>query len=89
MVAAFIASQKDPALSVYYSILIARGKSHKLALTSVARKLCNIVWAVYVLKIHTFQTFKTSFELKFLFRSIQNGFLLCCLYLILNPKNYF
>ena len=44
--AAFVASQKDPALSIYYSNLIARGKSHKLALTAVARKLCNIVWAV-------------------------------------------
>ena len=44
--AAFVASQHDPVLSVYYSNLIARGKSHKLALTAVSRKLCNIVWAV-------------------------------------------
>lgn len=44
--AALIASQRDPALSLYYSNLIARGKPPKLALTAVARKLCNIVWAV-------------------------------------------
>lgn len=44
--AAFVASRHDPALSVYYCNLISRGKSHKLALTAVSRKLCNIVWAV-------------------------------------------
>ena len=44
--AAFIASQKDPVLSVYYTNLITRGKSHRLAITAVSRKLCNIVWAV-------------------------------------------
>lgn len=44
--AAFVASQHDPVLSLYYSNLIARGKSHKLAITAVSRKLCNIVWAV-------------------------------------------
>ncbi len=44
--ASFVASQHDPVLSIYYSNLIARGKSHKLALTAVSRKLCNIVWAV-------------------------------------------
>lgn len=49
--AAFIASRRDPVLSVYYSNLIARGKSHKLALTAVSRKLCNIVWKVLSSKI--------------------------------------
>lgn len=44
--ASFVASQYDPVLSNYYSNLIARGKSHKLAITAVSRKLCNIVWAV-------------------------------------------
>jgi hypothetical protein len=37
---------RKTALSVYYANLIARGKPHKLALTAVERKLCNIVWAV-------------------------------------------
>ena len=49
--AAFVASRRDPVLSVYYSNLIARGKSHKLALTAVSRKLCNIVWKVLSSKI--------------------------------------
>lgn len=44
--AALVASRLDPVLSVYYSKLIAKGKSHKLALTAVSRKLCNIIWAV-------------------------------------------
>lgn len=49
--AAFVASQHDPVLSMYYSNLIARGKSHKLAITAVSRKLCNIVWAVLKTKV--------------------------------------
>jgi transposase len=49
--AAFVASRHDPVLSLYYSNLIARGKSPKLALTAVSRKLCNIVWKVLSSKI--------------------------------------
>ena len=44
--AAFMSLQCDPALYDYYSRLRARGKSHRLATTAVARKLCIIVWAI-------------------------------------------
>ena len=44
--AAFMSLQCDPALYDYYSKLRARGKSHRLATTAVARKLCIIVWAI-------------------------------------------
>jgi len=43
---AMIASFRDPALSLYYQSLMARGKHHKTAVTAVARKLCNIIWSV-------------------------------------------
>jgi len=45
--AANIAAFKDPALSVYYANKIAQGKHHKQAVLAVARKLCNIIWAVW------------------------------------------
>lgn len=44
--AAFMSLRSDPALYDYYSHLRARGKSHRLATTAVARKLCIIVWAI-------------------------------------------
>ena len=44
--AAFMSLRSDPALYDYYSRLRARGKSHRLATTAVARKLCIIVWAI-------------------------------------------
>ena len=44
--AAFMSLRNDPALYDYYSRLRARGKSHRLATTAVARKLCIIVWAI-------------------------------------------
>ena len=44
--AAFMSLRSDPALYDYYSRLLARGKSHRLATTAVARKLCIIVWAI-------------------------------------------
>lgn len=44
--AASVAAFSDPALSVYYQALIARGKHHKTAVAAVARKLCNIIWAI-------------------------------------------
>lgn len=44
--AAFMSLQCDPALYDYYSRLRARDKSHRLATTAVARKLCIIVWAI-------------------------------------------
>lgn len=44
--AAFMSLQCDPALYDYYSRLRARGKSHRLVTTAVARKLCIIVWAI-------------------------------------------
>jgi transposase len=49
--AAMIASFRDPALSLYYQSLISRGKHHKTAVTAVARKLCNILWAVLKTRI--------------------------------------
>jgi transposase len=45
--AAFIASNKDPALSAYYQKLRARGKSHGTAIGAVSRKLVNIIFAVW------------------------------------------
>ena len=44
--AAFMSLRSDPALYDYYSRLRARGKSHRLATTAVARKLCIIVWTI-------------------------------------------
>jgi len=45
--AAFIASNKDPSLSIYYQKLRNRGKSHGTAIGAVARKLVNIIFAVW------------------------------------------
>lgn len=45
--AAFIAAFKDPALSLYYQKLRNRGKSHGTAVGAVARKLVNIIFAVW------------------------------------------
>lgn len=36
----------DPVLSEYYQSLRARGKHHLTAVGAVARKLCNIIFAV-------------------------------------------
>jgi transposase len=44
--AATVAAFKDPALSVYYQSLRARGKHHLTAIGAVARKMCNIIFAV-------------------------------------------
>jgi len=44
--AATVAAFKDPALAVYYQSLRARGKHHLTAIGAVARKLCNIIFAV-------------------------------------------
>ena len=44
--AATVAAFKDPALSVYYQSLKARGKHHLTAIGAVARKMCNIIFAV-------------------------------------------
>lgn len=44
--AAFMSLQCDPALYDYYSKLRARGKTHRCAVTAVARKLTVIVWAI-------------------------------------------
>ena len=57
-VAATVAAFKDPALSVYYQSLKARSKHHLTAIGAVARKMCNIIFAVltndkpYVPNIH-------------------------------------
>ena len=45
--AAFVAAFKDPALSLYYQKLRKRGKSHGTAIGAVARKLVNIIFAVW------------------------------------------
>ena len=56
--AATVAAFKDPALSLYYQSLKARGKHHLTAIGAVARKMCNIIFAVltndkpYVPNIH-------------------------------------
>lgn len=42
----FMPLQCDPALYDYYSRLRVREKSHRLATTAVAKKLCIIVWAM-------------------------------------------
>ncbi|WP_313291996.1 IS110 family transposase [Faecalispora jeddahensis] len=44
--AATVAAFKDPALSVYYQSLKSRGKHHLTAVGAVARKMCNIIFAV-------------------------------------------
>ena len=44
--AATVAAFKDPALSVYYQSLKERGKHHLTAVGAVARKMCNIIFAV-------------------------------------------
>lgn len=45
--AAFIAAFNDPALSLYYQKLRNRGKSHGTAVGAVARKLVNIIFAIW------------------------------------------
>lgn len=45
--AAFVASNKDPALSLYYQSLRKRGKHHGTAIGAVCRKLVNIIFAVW------------------------------------------
>ncbi len=45
--AAFIASNRDPALSLYYKSLRDRGKHHGTAIGAVCRKLVNIIFAVW------------------------------------------
>jgi len=44
--AATRAAFADPALSIYYQSLRARGKHHLTAIGAVARKMCNIIFAV-------------------------------------------
>lgn len=44
--AAFVASNHDPALKLYYERLKARGKPHKVAIGAVARKLTHIIFAI-------------------------------------------
>lgn len=44
--AATVAAFKDPALSIYYQGLRARGKAHGTSIGAVARKLTNIIFAV-------------------------------------------
>ena len=44
--AATVAAFNDPALSIYYQGLRARGKAHGTAIGAVARKLTNIIFAV-------------------------------------------
>lgn len=44
--AAFVASNQDPALNVYYQKLRARGKAHGTAVGAVARKLTHIIFAI-------------------------------------------
>ncbi|MGP4062940.1 IS110 family transposase [Halobacillus sp. H74] len=44
--AAFVASFKDPALSLYYQKLRKRGKAHGTAVGAVARKLTHIIFAI-------------------------------------------
>lgn len=45
--AAFIAAFNDPTLSQYYQKLRTRGKSHGTAIGAVARKLVNIIFAIW------------------------------------------
>lgn len=44
--AAFVASNHDPALSVYYKKLRNRGKAHGTSVGAVARKLTHIIFAI-------------------------------------------
>lgn len=44
--AAQIAAFSDPALSIYYQKLMAKGKHHYTAIGAISRKLCNIIFAV-------------------------------------------
>lgn len=44
--AATVAAFSDPVLSEYYKSLKARGKHHGTAIGAVARKMCNIIFAV-------------------------------------------
>ncbi|HAB0008820.1 TPA_asm: IS110 family transposase [Listeria monocytogenes] len=44
--AAFVASNRDPALSLYYQSLRKRGKSHGTAIGAVCRKLVNIIFVI-------------------------------------------
>lgn len=44
--AAFVASNHDPALSLYYQKLRKRGKAHGTAIGAVARKLTHIIFAI-------------------------------------------
>lgn len=44
--AATVASQRDPALSIQYQKLKGRGKHHLTAVGAVARKMCHIIFAV-------------------------------------------
>ena len=44
--AAFVASWSDPQLKDYYEHLRARGKPHRVAVGAVARKLCDIIFAI-------------------------------------------
>ena len=44
--AAFVASHHDPALSLHYQRLRKRGKSHRTAVSAVARKLTHIIFAI-------------------------------------------
>jgi transposase len=44
--AANVAAFKDPTMSEYYQSLRLRGKHHYVAISAVARKLCNIIFAI-------------------------------------------
>lgn len=44
--AALVASNSDPVLKAYYQKKLAEGKHHKTCIGAVARKLCNIIYAV-------------------------------------------
>lgn len=44
--AALVASNSDPVLKAYYQKKRAEGKHHKTCIGAVARKLCNIIYAV-------------------------------------------
>ena len=44
--AATVAAFKDPTMAEYYGSLKQRGKHHYVAISAVARKLCNIIFAI-------------------------------------------
>jgi len=44
--AANVAAFNDPAMSAYYQSLKNRGKHHYVAISAVARKMCNIIFAI-------------------------------------------